>query len=287
MQKWMLTFLFAFTLLFFVPVSAQTETPTATVPSARERLHTIQDYVVYYGAGRGTDLAKFDFAIIQPETLTMEELEALKQQGTLVVAYLSLGEVEPYREWFTDGRYQAEWGLGENTAWGSIMVDAGQTGWQELMLTAAGEYLAKGFDGIFMDTIDTVDVYPDTEGGMIDLIHKLRTTYPEAILVQNRGFAILDRTVDDIDSIMFEDLSTTYDFDKSQYLPADNSEQAEMLKTVMDESGIVVLALDYAEPGDDETARRAIETAQSYGFVPAIGTILLDDITFYDVVGSG
>ncbi len=278
MRKWMLIFLLTI-IAAHSAVLAQTETPAAV--TVRDRLHSIKNYVVYYGAGHADDLAKFDLAIIQPETLTSAELDQLKRNNTLVVAYLSLGEVEPYRAWFTDGRYKSEWGLGENTAWGSIMVDARQPGWQALILSTAADYRAQGFDGIFMDTIDTVDVYPETQPGMVDLIHQLRQAHPDSILVQNRGFTVLDETVEDIDAVMFEDLSTTYDFDTSTYLRADNTEQAEMLQGVMDDKGIVILSLDYVKPGDDETARLAVKTAQSYGFIPALATILLDDIQFY------
>ena len=82
--------------------------PTPLSVTARQRIKTISDYIVYYGTGRVDDLARYDLAIIQPETLTAEELTRLKAQGTLVVAYLSVGEAEPGRPWYTDGRWGSE-----------------------------------------------------------------------------------------------------------------------------------------------------------------------------------
>src|SRR4051794_16004415 len=77
--------------------------------SARDRFDTIESYTVYYGKGRVEDLARFDLAIVQPDTLTAEELTDLKARGTLVIAYLSIGEAEPEREWYTEGRVDPAW----------------------------------------------------------------------------------------------------------------------------------------------------------------------------------
>src|SRR5215212_8473026 len=176
---------------------AQTDTP-------RQKIKQIQNYIVYYGSGRTDDLARYGLAIIQPDTLTSDELANLKAQGTLVVAYLSVGEAEPGREWYSDGRVDPKWLLGKNENWGSYFVDANQQGWQDLMTQLTGEFLNKGFDGVFLDTVDTVDAYPETLPGMVQLIHKLRAAYPDALLVQNRGFTVIDQVESDLDALMFE-----------------------------------------------------------------------------------
>jgi uncharacterized protein (TIGR01370 family) len=174
------------------PAPVQTPTqPGSTQVPARQQIKSIQSYVVYYSTGRVEDLARYDLAIIQPDTLTAEELVDLRSRGTLVVAYLSVGEVEPDRPWYSDGRYDPGWALGKNENWGSYFIDAGQSGWRSLMVDLTGEYLQKGFDGIFMDTVDTASSFPETRPGMIQLITTLRAAYPQALLVQNRGFNLL------------------------------------------------------------------------------------------------
>jgi len=107
------------------PTSIQ---PQSTPAPARQRLKSIQSYVVYYGTGRIDDLAKDDLAIVQPDTLTAAELADLRARGTLVVAYLSVGEVEPDRPWYSDGRFDPVWALGKNENWDSYFIDAGQSG---------------------------------------------------------------------------------------------------------------------------------------------------------------
>ncbi|HEY7400027.1 MAG TPA: hypothetical protein VH989_03910, partial [Actinomycetota bacterium] len=74
------------------PVQVSTPSPRA---GARDRIGSIENYVVYYGLGRLDDLARFDLAIIDRDTLTPGEVDVLRSRGTLVVAYLSVGEIQP------------------------------------------------------------------------------------------------------------------------------------------------------------------------------------------------
>lgn len=246
-----------------------------------ERVGGITDYVVYYGDGRVEDLGEYDLAIIQPETLTKDEVAELKSHGTMVVAYLSVGEAEPYRPWFN--QVDEKWLLGSSESGEAYFVDANQSGWQDLMAQVTGEFIDKGYDGVFLDTVGVVDVYPQTKQGMIQLIHNLRETYPHILIIQNRGFAVLGDVATDIDAVMFENLSTEYDSETDTYVKTwyDNEEDAEFLVKLKEENGIVVLALDYAAPSDHSLAEYAIGVARGYGFIPSVSVIGLDDIPSY------
>jgi uncharacterized protein (TIGR01370 family) len=281
MMKHILRFLVVISLLWAAVPTVQAQDSS----TPRDRIRAIENYVVYYGQGRVDDLARYDLAIVQPDTLTAEELAALKTQGTLVVSYLSIGEAEPEREWYLDGRVDPAWELGTNENWGSRFIDANQTGWQDLMIALTGEFIAKGFDGVFLDTVDTVDMFPQTLPGMVEIIHRLRATYPDALLVQNRGFTVVDDTAGDIDALMFEDLVTTYDFINSEYLYADNSYVAQQMAQLHADTGVVILALDYVAPDNPAGAYLAIQAANEYGFIPAVSTIMLDDIPDYHLDG--
>jgi uncharacterized protein (TIGR01370 family) len=273
--------------LMTISASLYAQETTEPPLTARDYFREIDDYIVYYGEGRAEDLEQFDAAIIQPETLPVEDLQTWTDDGTQAVVYLSVGEVEPYRDWYNDGRVSTDWILGHNPDWDSFYINANETGWQDLMIEIAAEYLAQGFDGIFLDTVDTVDLFPDTESGMIELIARLRENFPDAILVQNRGFTILDDTVDLIDAVMFEDLSTTYDFDNNTYEqinPEENQELIDSLVEFHEDTGLVVLALDYVDPEGAEAIQAtesAREIAQSYGFISYIAEITLQEIPDY------
>ncbi len=255
--------------------------------TAHQRMKDIHNYIVYYGNGRAEELARYDLAIIQPDTLTGDELAQLKAKGTMVVAYLSIGEVEPGRPWYSDGRVDQAWILGQNENWGSYYVDAEQAGWQSLMVTLAGDYLRQGFDGIFLDTMDTVDLFPATSAGMISLVEKLHQNYPDALLVQNRGFTVVEQTAGFMDALMFEDLSTIYHFAEQRYDYTDNSDTAADLIKLQQRTGLTILALDYVAPDNPGGAARAVQIAQGYGFVPAVSVINLDDLPDYGLDQGG
>lgn len=251
----------------------------------RDRIHDVSDYVVYYGIGRVDDLKRFSLAIIQPDTLDAPQIASLRTNGTLSVAYLSVGEAEPTRAWFLDGRVDPSWLLGMNGNWGSYFVDASKPGWQQLMYDLAGQFIAKGFDGVFLDTVDTVDVFPQTRDGMLAIIRGLRQRYPDALLVQNRGFSVIQELTNTVDAIMFEDLITSYDFTTGEYLYADNSATAQWLAGLAAGSELEVLSLDYAD--NPAMAYLAVQAARGYGFIPAVSTILLNDIPDYGLDRGG
>jgi hypothetical protein len=111
-----------------------------------------------------------------------------------------------------------------------------------------------------LDTLDTADDYPQAKPGLIQIVKDLRKNFPTKLLVQNRGFRLLEQTADSIDAVMFEDFSTTYDFDKKLY------------------RGLVVLAMEYALPTQQNLIVRAYSRAKQYGFIPFVSTINLDQI---------
>ena len=191
-------------------------------PRVARGLSDIESYAVYYGVGEAAALAEYDLAIIQPNTLNETELNDLQKSGTQVVAYLSIGEVEPNRPWFSDGRVPQDWLVGYNEAWDSYHVDVRQEGWQDLLVEIAGDYLDMGFDGIFMDTVDTALLYPDTEYATLNLIRNLRRSYPETILIQNRGLPIIHNSHEYVDALMLESISTRYDFEEERYARAED-----------------------------------------------------------------
>ncbi len=253
--------------------------------SPRERIRNLEDYVVYYGKGKLEALSTHDLAIVQPLKLSAADVAYLHERGTLVVAYLSLGEAEPSRPWYADGRVDPRWLLRKNQDWGSYLVDVRQAGWRKLMVELTGEFLDKGFDGVFMDTVDTVVSYPETTSSMVELIRTLRATYPDALLVQNRGFTVIDEVAEVIDALMFESLTGSYDFSDDSYVYADNSFTAEQMVDLKERTGLVILALDYADT--PAMAYRAVAAAKGYGFVPAVSTILLDEIPEYGLAAGG
>src|SRR5262245_10312117 len=73
------------------------------------------------------ELSRFDWAGVQPEHVTAEELERLRRSGVEVFAYLSLGEAAA-------AAVEPGWILGWNRGWGTAIVDPGAEGWRRQVL---------------------------------------------------------------------------------------------------------------------------------------------------------
>lgn len=243
-------------------------------PPIPSRLQGITSYAVYYSraAEELAKLVNFDLAILQPD-LPLEALSSLKANGVKTLAYLSIGEVEPGRDYGQP--IPQAWILGQNPNWGSFYVDASQPGWQDLVLSLARRYLERGFSGLFLDTLDTADLYPQAASGLVQIVKRLREAFPEAILVQNRGFRLLPQTAPYLDGVMYENLSAMYRFDQGRYVPVD-SDPSPVLPYL--KRGLVVLALDYAPPEDKALVERCYVRARELGFIPYVSTIQLDRV---------
>ena len=241
----------------------------------QSRLADIGSYAVYYGkdAAEAQQLGNSDLAIVQPYSVSAEQIKALHENGTRVVAYLTIGELDPKSKYAA--RVDPKWILGENKNWGSKFIDASQAGWQAIVAEQAAALNKQGFDGFFLDTLDTADLYPKIAPGLVKIVEDLRAKYPDALIVQNRGFALLNKTAPSIDAVMFENFSSQYDFAKKTYgsVSGDPSFVESLSKR-----GLKVLTLDYAQPQQQEVITRNFQRAKSYGFVPYVSTINLDKI---------
>jgi uncharacterized protein (TIGR01370 family) len=239
------------------------------------RVSDIGSYSVYYGkkAADVEKLKNYDLAIVQPYTVTDAQIRALHDNGTRVISYLTIGELDKNSAYA--GRVQPAWILGENKNWGSKFIDATQSGWQAIIKEQAAALKKRGFDGFFLDTLDTADLYPKIAPGLVKIVEDLRATYPDAVLVQNRGFALLNDTSSSIDAVMFENFSSGYDFGKKTYgsVSGDPSFVENLSKR-----GLVVLALDYAQASQTDMITRDYQRAKSYNFIPFVSTINLDEI---------
>ena len=278
----------------------------ASEADARVRLKRIQDYAVYYGEYHKTlvaELSNYDLVIIDSGTIPdVVKRAQLRSKKTLVVAYLSVGEVR------LDSRLLSEvpedWLVGEVTPWRSRYVDVRQLGWHTLMQREAENLLvSEKFDGLFLDTVDTIEAkalahLDNVDTGMVQLINGLRAQFSNAVIVQNRGFKIVDRTLPSIDAFMYEDLTTNYNPPPLEAPPSQedsglyetiepDQDLVDQLKDLQRSDELVVLALDYAKAehsaASREIAKHAIEYAREQGFIPFVSVGLLDKLVTYEL----
>jgi hypothetical protein len=168
-------------------------------------------------------------------------------------------------------------------------VDAGNAFWQQLVIDRAGAILGMGFDGLFLDTIDTAELLPDTRAGMAGLIRRLRETFPDAKLVANRGMFMMEDFAPYISGMMFESFTGGYDFSRQSYhMWRDNdlawtTGQANAINRIRETHYFPVFALDYADPNDPEGIQARYDRAWEFDFLPAVSVIHLNQVLWRDI----
>ncbi len=248
------------------------------------RLQNIQSYACYYGTGQLDQLQRFSLAILQPENYSPSEIMDLCAHGTLTLGYLSLGESASVVE-------GASWYLRDNAGsliknphWNTYYIDTRDPAWLEyLVTTCIPTILNDGrFEGLFLDTLDSQDLFPEIRSGSIALVHAIRAAFPNAILVANRGFTILDHIAADLDGVVFECFSTYYHAGRYSTWITPEREYNERLADWLQQLGrihlLTILALDYALPGDKASMEYAVGRARAHGFIPYLTTANLDQL---------
>ncbi len=260
---------------------------TKTTPP-RRGLKDIRNYVCYYGPDKVNEMSNFDAVILEARHHSKNDIAQLKNSGTLAIGYITIGEDDLFHknaDWYFDRDKDGK--PDKNANWNSWYADARSTNWRAHVVhkKARAVLVEKECDGIFLDTIDTAQLYPESRDGMIQLIRELREAYPRAIILQNRGFDVISDTADMVDGLMYEAFSVHYNFNDKTYARLSDSNlrwsrqlAVNTLAPLMKKTGLVVLALDYAEPGQKELIQFAYDRARHFGFVPYVATINLQKI---------
>ncbi len=248
---------------------------------------------VYDARVNPADVARFDLAVLDSDS--HPDLEKLQESRTVLLGYVSLAEVGDYR-WYWEKVSSEPWVLEKNPNWNSYMIDVRQKAWQDLLLDQViPSILAKGFDGLFLDTIDTAEylekyhpnaTYPGAEAAMVQLIRRIRKKYPDIFLVANRGFDMLEQIGRSIDAVVAESVFTRIDFENdTTYVQSAPGYQAQLerLERARKKFGIGVLTLDYFKNQADRRIFDVIRLSRSYEFVPFVSTTNLDRIYFHTV----
>ena len=162
---------------------------------------------------------QYNLLIIEPENYSRSEIQLANDQSTKIIAYVTLGEVDRNRWYYPLLEERGFLGVNEN--WDSPYLNLADSTTRSIMLDqVVPNIMSKGFDGLFLDTVD--DVAPYTERAhlqphMLDIITKIRKSYPDALIIQNAGLFLLDKTHDLINGVLIEDVATSYNFDRKSY----------------------------------------------------------------------
>jgi len=203
------------------------------VPASTGDWTKIRNYLVNYTAEANINkalFAEYDAAVLEPNVVSATTVSALKAINPkfFAIGYISIGETLPLLTDANGNRldiYFIDPATGnpmQNPDWHGYYVDARKPVFQDLVLnTWLPQLFAKGFDGVFLDTVDTsayvnpalnIDFRPSAVG-MQSLIQQMKVKFPDKKIVMNRGYHLLggsNNVSAYIDGDMLESYTTTW-----------------------------------------------------------------------------
>lgn len=241
------------------------------------KVEDVTPYAICYAKVTPEQVQNYEMVVIEPDFYSKSEMESLRGTGTKILAYVTLGEVDENRWYFSEMEKHGFRGKNEN--WNSYYIDLESDEIRRILLSEViPEITAKGVDGFFLDTIDAVS--PETERGdlqpyMVELIEEIRAQYPDKIIIQNAGLFLLDRTADDINAFLTEALASNYDFASGEYKIRPDKEynlRLGYLNEYIKESQLPYLILDFAETEEQVSQiKTRLDTLNRPYFISNIG----------------
>lgn len=242
----------------------------------------------YYGQNIPIEQAsQFQQVIVEPDNIAQHEIDSLKEKGVKLYAYLSIGEVGQYRSWAD--KIDRQWVLGSNEYWKSTVMDMSNPEWRQFIIEQlATELWKKGFQGFFLDTMDSYQNFTETadeklaqQQGIIQLAKVLNNKFDGVSLLFNRGFEVIDRVADLTDGIVAESLFVGWDAKNARYRdvsPADHQWLLNKLTAIRNKHQLPIIVLDYLPSQEKAKAKVIAKKIQSLGFVPWVSTVELNQI---------
>ncbi len=235
------------------------------------------------------ELLNYQRVVVTPSLITSRQIKSLQQAGTQVFAYLSVGEYDG----ITLPEQLRGHDLGENPNWGSYVMDLSASAWQEHLMARATEHLNLGFDGLFLDTLDSYTLYTKNRAeqekqvtALANILERLQNSAGKPSLIFNRGFEVLNSIAFKPYALVAESLYYSYDPLTKSYQPV-AEQDTKWLKDRLSEvksHGIETIVIDYLPASDREAQKRAAKRLLDEGYTPYVSDGLLYEFGVSTVV---
>lgn len=239
-------------------------------------------WIVYYGDKlKADDINDVDWAIVDQDV----DPRPLKNGRTKFIAYVSVGEAEDYRDYWAKVKSSSML-VEKNINWkGAHLVDIRSQEWRDVLFGhTLKKVVDKGFDGVFLDTIDTAIYLEDKDAktfagskkALVELVKLIRQKHPDLIIVPNNGLEVLSEYAGDVDAVLVEDLYTHYDFEKKMSVQTQASVMAEkekFLDEFISHYKKPVLNLLYETSSQSKLAQFAITRSRQKGYLWYLTTV--------------
>lgn len=163
------------------------------------KIHHIKNFAVYYGMGKENELSKYDLVIVEPLGQNENTINFLKQNNTIVIAYVSFLEVHKMCPGYDLLKKEDFLMKNENYVinqeYNTRLVDLSSKRWASILIHHIGN-LHKNlmYDGIFIDTLGDIEYFSlssETKALLINaalqILNEIKILFPNLIIVQNNG----------------------------------------------------------------------------------------------------
>lgn len=240
-------------------------------------------WAVYYAKELPASTFK-DYDLVVFDRLYYPEDFKSLQPTTTVLAYVSIGEVHGDTE--EQKLLEAQKALiGTRTKWNSYPVDITSITWAKMVSAQVEDAMAKGFDGVMFDTVDTALHLADMESpekgekaqaAAIKLIASIKHAHPGIKIMLNRGFEILARVAPALDYALGESMLAETDISsgQSKVFPANTyqSTASRLQEARRANPRLKLYTLDYWDQKDVDGLQKLYAIHRARGFHPYVTT---------------
>jgi cysteinyl-tRNA synthetase, unknown class len=305
--------------LLMAACSARSESPTVVDQSESADLlgnveswgYQLQSIDLDELRASGFDLVVIDAANDDGDSFSRDEIASLQASGKRVMAYLSIGEAETYRDY-----WRAEWVDGDacdaplteqapswleiaNPEWcGNYLVEFWDDAWQQIIFEILDSILEVGFDGVYLDKVDSFYTWLDEEplgapfanpqaaARMTDFVQRIaehaRADHPDFVIVPQNAVEIIEYVDAEqraaylavINGIAVEDTFFYPSMSEDENAPYDPQEYVIDVLRAYQAEGLPIFAVDYVtEPA---LITQFYAAAHEQGYIPYAGGRALD-----------
>jgi polysaccharide biosynthesis protein PelA len=259
---------------------------SASAAPSHPKLREVRTFAFALGTGVldgdvAARFAPYDLIVVDGEEATRSQVRGLRERGKVVLAYLSVGTIEPGRSWYRRAKpYRLPDRFEE---FDEYYAATSRRGYRRLIARrVAPRMLRKGFDGLFLDNTDMIEDHRRQRRGMRLLVKAL------ARLVHRRGRVLFSQNGDRVigpslryyDGWNREDVSWTYDFDRRRYRRVSRRATRAAQETLrrLARRGLLVTSSDYTRRGDTAAEQYAVRNSCAAGALPFVTNIQITRI---------
>ena len=226
------------------------------------------------------ELMNYDRVVVNPTLISPEQIATLQTSGTLVFAYLSVGEYGGAT--LPDSLRTAS--PFKNGNWNSHVMDLTSSNWQSYLLNQASSLTNQHFDGLFLDTLDSYTLLSQSDydlsaqqSALTDILTALSDASDKPKLMFNRGFELLNSLSFKPYAVVAESLYHKYDPVSQEYSETSANDykwlnnQLDLVKA----KGIETIVIDYIPASRRADQKRAAQRLIDEKSTPYISDGLL------------